>query len=89
MKTKKGYVMRTLGKEFILVAEGLEATGINSMISLNESAAMLWKAVEGKEFDTDTLVTLLMDEYGITRVIAEKDVAPLLETWKNAGVITD
>ena len=29
MRTKKGYVLRPLGKEFILVAEGLEAADAN------------------------------------------------------------
>jgi len=89
MRTKKGYVLRTIGKEYILVAEGLEASGNSVMISLNETAAMLWKAVDGKKFDADTLVSLLMDEYGITKEMAEKDVAPLLETWKKSGAITD
>ena len=89
MKTKKGFVLRSLGREYILVAEGLEVTDANKMLSLNESAAFLWKAVEGKEFDTDTLINLLMEEYGISREVAEKDVTPLLQIWKNAAVITD
>lgn len=87
MKTKKGFVLRSLGKEFILVAEGLEAADANKLISMNESAAFLWKAVEGKEFDADTLINLLMEEYGITHEVAEKDVAALLETWGKAEII--
>lgn len=89
MKTKKGFVLRTLGKEFILVSEGLEAADTNRLVSMNESAAFLWKTVENKEFDADTLINLLMEEYGITREMAEKDVTPLLETWKKADIITD
>ena len=87
MKTKKGFVLRSLGKEFILVAEGLEAADANKLISMNESAAFLWKAVDDKEFDSDTLINLLMEEYGITHEVAEKDVAALLETWKKAEII--
>ena len=87
MKTKKGFVLRSLGKEFILVAEGLEAADANKLISMNESAAFLWKAVEGKEFDADTLINLLMEEYGITHEVAEKDVAALVETWQQADII--
>ena len=87
MKTKKGFVLRSLGKEFILVAEGLEAADANKLISMNESAAFLWNAVEGKEFDADTLINLLMEEYGITHEVAEKDVAALVETWKQADII--
>lgn len=87
MKTKKGFVLRSLGREFILVAEGLEAADVNKLISMNESAAFLWKSVEGKEFDANTLMDLLMEEYGITREVAEKDVTALLETWKRADII--
>lgn len=87
MRTRKGFVLRTLGKEYILVAEGLEAVDANRLISMNESAAFLWKAVDDKEFDSDTLINLLMEEYGIDREVAEKDVAALLETWKKAEII--
>ena len=45
MKTKKGYRMRPLGKEYILVAEGLEVENANKMISMNATAAFLWEAV--------------------------------------------
>ena len=86
MNTQKGYVLRTLGKEYVLAAEGLE-TNADRLISMNESAAFLWKSVEGKEFDADTLIYLLMEEYGITREVAEKDVATLLEIWQRAGII--
>ena len=87
MKTKKGFVLRTLGREYILAAEGLEAADANRLISMNESAAFLWKSVEDKEFDADTLINLLMEEYGITREVAEKDVAPLLQTCKQVDII--
>ena len=87
MKTKKGFILRSLGKEFILVAEGLEASDANHMISMNESAAFLWKAVEGMDFEAGTLVDLLLEEYDIPREVAEKDVANLLQTWQDAGVI--
>ena len=87
MKTKKGYVLRPLGTEYILVAEGLEAVDANRIISMNESAAYLWKAVEGKDFEAETLTDLLLEEYEIAREVAEKDSAVLLQTWKDAGIV--
>ena len=81
--------MRQLGTEYILVAEGLEVMDANQMISMNETAAFLWEAVEGKEFDAEALAKLLVDEYGISLEMAEKDVTPLLETWTKAGIIED
>ena len=81
--------MRQLGTEYILVAEGLEVMGANQMISMNETAAFLWEAVEGKTFDTEALAKLLVDEYDISMEVAEKDVTALLQTWNKAGVIED
>lgn len=87
MKIRKGYTLRSLGKEYILVAEGLEAVDFSRMISMNETAAFLWKAVEDKDFEPETLENLLMEEYGITREVAQKDVASLLQTWEEANIL--
>ena len=88
MKTKKGFVLRTLGKEYILMPEGLEVADATRMISLNETAAFLWKAIEGKDFDGDTLAGLLVDEYDVTPETAKNDVDALLQTWKKADIIS-
>ena len=89
MKIKNGYRLRPLGKEYILVAEGLDVMDANTMMSMNATAAFLWEAVEGKEFDAETLVQLLLDEYVVERDTAEKDVKALLEIWNQAGAIED
>ena len=87
MKIREGYTLRPLGKEYILVAEGQEAVDFSRMISMNASAAFLWEAVNGIEFDAETMAQLLMKKYGISHEVAEKDVAPLLQTWKEANVV--
>lgn len=89
MKIKKGYRLRSLGKEYILVAEGLDILDTNTMVSMNATAAFLWEAVEGKQFDTETLVQLLLDEYDVDRETAEKDVKALIQTWNKANAIED
>ena len=89
MKTKKGYTLRSLGKEFILVADGFEAVDFSRMISLNETAAFLWKEVEDKDFDAEMLITLLTDNYDIDRETAQNDVTAMLKSWAEAGIIED
>lgn len=89
MKLKKGYRLRSLGQEFILVAEGLDAVDFSRMISMNESAAFLWKEVEGKDFDAEMMTALLMDNYDITRETAQNDVTALLESWSAVGLIEE
>ena len=89
MKIKKGYRLRPLGKEYILVAEGLDVMDANTMMSMNATAAFLWEAVEGKEFDAETMVQLLLDEYDVDRETAEKDVKALIQTWNKANASED
>ena len=89
MKTRKGYTLRSLGKEFILIADGFEAVDFSRMISLNETAAFLWKEVEDKDFDADMLTTLLTDNYDIDRETAQNDVTAMLKSWAEAGIIED
>ena len=89
MRTRKGYSLRTLGKEYILVADGLEAVDFSRMVSMNESAALLWDAVVDKEFDETTLADLLVENYGISRETAEHDVQVLLQTWRKANIIEE
>ena len=89
MKTRKGYVLRDLGSEYVLVAEGHEAVDFSRMVSMNASAAFLWEQVEGKDFDVDTLASLLMEEFDITRETAEQDATKLLQNWKDANLIEE
>ncbi len=43
MKIKNGFVLRTVCGENVIVGEGLDAINFGRMLSLNETAAWLWK----------------------------------------------
>ena len=86
MNARTGFVLRTLGREYIITAEGKTSINFNRMISLNSSAAYLWQAVEGKEFSVEDLASLLVDKYGIDRELALKDSAAMASKWIEAGI---
>ena len=89
MKIKEGFILRSICGEFIVVGEGLDQVNFNKMLSLNESAAYLWKEVEGKDFTRDTLVQLLLDKYEVSREQASQDVEKLVNTWIQEGVVQE
>ena len=89
MKIIEGFRLRKLGKEFIVVGEGLAQVNFNKMISLNESAAYLWKAVEEKDFTVEDLTALLLERYEVTEEVAAKDAAALAQAWVEAGVVAE
>lgn len=86
MKTKKGFVLRNVCGENIIVAEGKENIDFTKIISMNETAAYLWKNVEGKEFDSDKLKSLLIDEYEVDDATANKDAKNIAKQWIEAGI---
>ena len=86
MKTKKGFVLRNVCGENIIVAEGKENLDFTKIISMNETAAYLWKNVEGKEFDSATLMSLLVNEYEVDDATANKDAKNIAKQWIEAGI---
>lgn len=89
MKIKEGFTLRSLLGEFIVVGEGLAQVNFNKMLSLNESAAYLWKEVEGKDFTREDLVKFLLDRYEVSEEQAAADVDKLLAVWTQEGVVSE
>ena len=89
MKAKKGFNLRTVCGENIIVAEGEENIDFSNIISMNESSAYLWKNIQGKDFTHEDLVKLLTDEYEVDEATALKDVKALTDLWNQAGIIED
>ena len=89
MKTNEGFVLRPLGREFILTAENMKQVNFNKMISLNESAAYLWESVQGKEFTARTLADLLLERYEIDEATALRDSEVIAAKWIEAGIVSE
>ena len=89
MRIKEGFILRSICGEYVVVGEGLSQVNFNKMLSLNDSAAYLWKEAEGKDFTEEDLVQLLLEKYEVSRELAASDVHRLLETWISEGVVTE
>ena len=46
MKTKKGFIIRSMGDEYIILAVGEAANDYKNMIRTNETGAFYWNAME-------------------------------------------
>lgn len=87
MKIKKGFVLREMCGENIVTGEGLEHINFNKLISLNSTAAFLWKKLADKdEFTAEDMAQLLVEEYEIEMDLALTDSKNLCQAWIDAGV---
>lgn len=87
MKIKDGFKLRTLGTEYIVTAEGEKQINFNKIISLNSSAAFLWKNIEGRNFTAEDLADLLVGEYEVDRKRALEDSKIIAAKWIEAGIV--
>jgi hypothetical protein len=83
MKVKKGFELQEVCGEFIIVPAGIENVDFSKIISLNETAADIWKGVaEMNEFSIDDMVSILMEQYDVDEQTAREDCSKIAERWK-------
>lgn len=87
MKIKKGFELRDVCGEQVIMAHGKENIDFSKIISLNETAAYLWNKVVGREFDEQQMVELLTEAYEVEEGVARADVKKLLAQWKENGLL--
>ena len=86
MRIKEGFVLRTICGQHVVSGEGSANVNFSKLVSLNESAAYLFKKVGNDEFTPDTLADLLLEEYEVDRETALKDAEILCAQWKEIGI---
>jgi hypothetical protein len=90
MKIKKGYVLRSVAGKNLVVSVG--AADFSGMITLNESAAFMWKLLE-KGADVEELEIALQKEYeaesDADRELIKKDVLEFTKKLKESGLIDE
>ncbi len=86
MKIRKGFELREVCGEHIIVAYGRENIDFNKVISLNESASYLWKNIVDKDFTAEMMADLLQQEYEVDAETAMRDAKTLLDEWTKVGL---
>ena len=88
MKIKKGFVLRRVLDEAIVVASGEASKTFHGMIKLNDSAADIWQWIsEGKE--EGEIAKLLSEKYEISLEKAVADTATMIKTMTENGLFSE
>ena len=73
MKIKKGFVLRVVGGESVVVPVGEMSKNFHGMINLNGTAEFLWNFYS-EEHSLDEGVAALLNEYDVDESLARADV---------------
>lgn len=86
MKIKKGFVLRVVGGENVVVPVGEMSKQFHGMINLNETGAFLWRFYT-EEHTLDEGVDALCGEYEVERELAGADVKKFADVLTQNGFV--
>lgn len=90
MKAKKGFNLRQVCGEYVMVGDGKENIDFSNIISMNETSAFLWEKVQKMDtFEVADMVAALMEEYEVDEATAKKDCILLSMQWIKAGILEE
>ncbi|WP_444323879.1 PqqD family protein [Paraprevotella clara] len=85
MRIKDGFELREICGEHVILSHGMDNIDFSKIISLNETAAFLWKEAVGKEEISEEELTATLLE--VDEETARKDVAQVLAKWGKIGLL--
>lgn len=86
MKLNSNFVLRQVADTWVVLPVGQASVDFNGMMTLNESGAILWKALE-QGGGADELADALCAEYAVERAVALADVEEFLAKLERAGCL--
>ena len=95
MKANKGFKVTDVCGSHIIIAEGEENIDFSNIISMNDSALLLWNSIQGKDFTVEDLADILTDNYQLDdntplpKEQALKDAQEVANQWKEAEIIEE
>lgn len=86
MKIKKGFILREVGGQNVVVAVGAASRSFSGIIRLNETGKLLWEQLAADKTE-DELCAALISEYDISEEQAHSDVSAFVQKLKEAGLL--
>lgn len=86
MKIKEDFILRKVADSYIVVPVNQLTLDFNGIINLNESGAFLFELLQ-KGATREELIEKMLDEYEVSKEIAEKDIDKFIEMVKSADVL--
>lgn len=87
MIVNKGFVLREIADDYIIIPTGKTVLEFNGLITVNEVSVSLWQMLQN-EVTFEDLVQGILDEYDVGESVAREDIQEFLDTLIEGGVLT-
>lgn len=95
MRINSDYILRNIAGENLIVKQGKHGVDMTHIISFNSSATAIWEEFApkadsvAKEFSAEDVANFLVNTYGITNEVAQKDANAWCAKMAECGVLEE
>ena len=88
MKVKKGFVLRKIGNEQVIIGEGIEQVDFNKIVRLNATGVDLWNEMQKGDFTVTAIADFIMANYqGVDEKAATADAQTFIDSLSQARLM--
>ena len=86
MRIKQEYKVREIAGEHTVIIRGRQGADLTKVITLNDSALLLWNSLAGRDFETDDAARILADNYSVEAQTALRDARAWVQRMQECGL---
>lgn len=87
MQLKDNYTLQKVGEEYVLLAQDSLQVDFSKVITLNETAADIWQYIKNQNFDIQTIINYLTNNYNVDIETAQADAQEMIDSLLSIGAI--
>ena len=87
MRIKQGHKVREIAGENVVIMQGRNGADLTQIITLNESALILWQALSGSDFEVEDAQRVLTENFEVDDATALRDAQRWVERMRECKLI--
>ena len=87
MRIKQEYKVREIAGENVVIMQGRQGADMTQIITLNDSALVLWNALQGQEFASEDAARVLVQNFEVESAVALRDAESWVARMAECGLI--
>lgn len=87
MRIKQGCKVREIAGENVVIMQGQHGADFTRIITLNDSALLLWQALLEQDFTLEDVAEVLTSNFEVDNTTAMRDAQKWVERMQECGLI--
>ena len=87
MRIKSEYRVRQIAGENVVILQGRGNSDMTQIITLNDSALLLWNQLEGQDFAIEDAINVLCESYEVAESVAANDAQAWVKRMQECGLV--